>query len=142
MAPNVELLYKDEVYAIVGAAMEVHNSLGCGFLEPVYQEALEREVQSRHIPFLSQEVLPIYYKGILMKKTYIADLIAYGKIIVEIKAEAELTSRDDAQLLNYLKATSMEVGVLINFGAERLQWKRMINTKKSLSPITDTRGIR
>ncbi len=129
MAPTVELLLKDEVYALVGAAMEVHNTLGCGFLEPVYQEAFEREVRSRQIPFTSQEALPIYYKNALMNKTYIADMIAYGKIIVELKAEAGLTSHDDSQLLNYLKATGLEVGVLINFGAERLQWKRMVNTK-------------
>ena len=125
-----ELLYKDEVYAIIGAAMEVHNVLGCGYLEPIYQEALEIELTVGGIPYVSQQVLPVSYKGNLLKKAYVADFVAYGKIIVEIKALTQLSSLEEAQILNYLKATDNEVGLLINFGAEKLGWKRMVLSKK------------
>ncbi|OGO39218.1 MAG: NADH:ubiquinone oxidoreductase [Chloroflexi bacterium RBG_16_56_8] len=124
-----ELLYKDEVYAIIGAAMEVYNQLGTGFLEPVYQEAMEIETAYRKIPSKSQQEIIILYKGKPLKKHYIADLLCYEKIIVEIKAMDRLSSREESQLLNYLKATGMPVGLLINFGAENdLEWKRMVVT--------------
>ncbi len=122
----VNLLFKDEVYAIVGAAMEVHRNLGCGFLEAVYQEALEIELTGRGIPHLAQKELPILYKGTILKKVYIADLVVYDKIIVELKASNGLTTIDEAQIINYLKATGMRVGVIINFGKETLEWKRKI----------------
>ncbi len=126
-----ELLYKDEVYALIGAAMEVYNVLGAGFLEPVYQEALGIEFKERHIPFEAQKELCISYKEHWLEKTYLADYVAFGKIIVEIKALDRLTLREEAQLLNYLKATGIEVGVLINFGsASKLEWKRMVRTKR------------
>jgi GxxExxY protein len=121
-----ELLYKEEVYEIVGAAMEVHRQLGCGFLEPVYQEAIEIELMNHGIPFIAQKDLLILYKNKPLKKSYIADLVIYESIIVEIKAISHLTSIDEAQLLNYLKATGLRVGVLINFGSNSLEWKRMI----------------
>lgn len=127
-----ELLYKEEVYVIVGAAMEVYNELGCGFLEPVYQEALEIELPLRGIPFEPQKELPISYKGRRLQKTYVADFIAFEKVIVEIKALDRLTSREESQLLNYLKATNLQVGMLINFGAANgLEWKRMVKTLKT-----------
>ncbi len=125
-----ELLYKDEVYAIVGAAMEVHRILGCGFLEAVYQEAMGIELAERKIPFLPQVELPIHFKGRLLKKSYLVDFIAYENIIVELKAQDQLSSREEAQILNYLKASGKEVGILINFGDERLQWKRIVLSKK------------
>ena len=127
-----ELIHKQEVYAIVGAAMEVYNELGQGFLEPVYQEALEIELGERRVSFEPQKELRIRYKGRVLKKTYTADLIAFGKVIVELKALDKLTSREESQLLNYLKATGLEVGVLINLGAEdKLEWKRLVvKTKK------------
>ncbi len=125
-----ELHLKEEVYAIVGAGMEVYNELGCGFLEPVYQEALEIEFGSRKIPFESQNELPIFYKGRRLQKTYIADALVFGKVILEIKALDRLTSREESQILNYLKASGMEVGVLINFGsAHGLEWKRLVKSK-------------
>ncbi len=126
----MDLLYKDEVYAIIGAAMDVYNNLGPGFLEAVYQEAMEIETASRKIPALPEQKLQIEYKGTSLKKFYEADLICYGKIIVEIKAIDKLTSREEAQILNYLKATGMQVGMLINFGAHNdLEWKRMVLTQ-------------
>lgn len=122
-----ELIYKDEVFAIIGAAMEVHTVLGSGFLEPVYQEALEIESRSRDLPFVSQKVLQIRYKEHILKKEYIADLIYFDKIVVELKALDRLSGREESQLLNYLKATGMKVGVLINFGSHpKLEWKRLV----------------
>jgi GxxExxY protein len=123
-----ELLYKDEVYAVVGAAMEVHNTLGHGFLKAVYQEALEIECRTRGIPVVAQQILSIHYKGRTLRKSYVADFVAYDKIIVEIKAMDHLTSLEEAQVMRYLKASGLEVGLLINFGAQRLEWKRMIWT--------------
>jgi GxxExxY protein len=126
----MELLYKDEVYAIIGAAMDVYNNLGPGFLEAVYQEAMEIEIASRKIPALPEQKLYIEYKGTPLKKFYEADLICYKKIIVEIKAMDRLTSREESQILNYLKATGMKVGLLINFGAHNdLEWKRLVFTQ-------------
>ena len=128
------LLFKDEVYAVVGAAMETYNELGNGFLEAVYQEAFELELREKGIPFCSQKLLPLYYKGHKLKKEYKSDLIVYDTIIVELKSEDHLTKNDESQLLNYLNATKFQVGVLINFGAENdLEWKRMILTTKPQS---------
>ena len=134
-----ELLLKDEVYAIIGAAMEVHNVLGCGFLEAVYQEAFEIELGKRNIPNIPQKQLPIFYKDKLLKKTYLADYIAYEKIVIEIKAVTHLSSLEEAQLLNYMKAGNYELGLLINFGAESVQWKRMVLSKKKI--ISEIREI-
>jgi GxxExxY protein len=86
------------------------------------------ELNIRSIPFTSQQEIPIHYKDLLLKKTYVADIIAFERIIVEIKAINNLSSREEAQLLNYLKASGMELGLLINFGAKKLEWKRMVLT--------------
>ncbi len=134
------LVYKDEVYAIVGAAMEVHRILGCGFLEAVYQEALELELAGRGIPYQPQKELPIQYKGTVLKKVYVADFVVYDKVIVEIKAINGLTTIDEAQIINYLKATGMRIGVLINFGKESLEWKRKIYGPNQ-SKISEIREI-
>jgi GxxExxY protein len=124
----VELILKDEVYAIVGAAIEVHRELGPPFLEAVYQEAMELELRLRGVPFLGQEPLSIRYKEFVLEKKYVADLICFGSVLVELKATDRLTEKDESQLLNYLAATGMRVGLLINFGAHgRLEWKRMVN---------------
>jgi len=130
-----ELIFKEEVYAIVGAAMEVHRENGFGFSEPVYQECLEMELASRGIPFVPQKEMPIFYKGKQIKKTYIADLIGYGKIVVELKALDKLTSREEAQVINYLNVSGLEVGVLINFGAPSLEWKRIVLTNRAVEFI-------
>lgn len=122
-----ELVLKDEVYQIVGAAMDVYYQLGRGFLEPVYQEALEVELGRREIPFEAQKRLMIEYKGQALKKEYVADLVCFGQIIAELKVCQGLTGREEAQIINYMKATHMQVGLLINFGSPvRLEWKRYV----------------
>ena len=122
-----ELLLKEEVFAIIGAAIEVHKELGPGFLEAIYQEALEIELESRELPFEAQKPLVILYKKRRLKKEYVADLVCYGQIIVEIKALDRLSGKEESQILNYLKATGLRVGVLINFGSSgRLEWKRFV----------------
>jgi len=126
----MELLCKEEVYAIVGAAMEVYNTLGPGFLEAVYQEALEIEMTERGIPFEAQRELRIKYKGRYLQKTYVADFFVYDKVLFEIKALDALSGKDEGQLLNQLAATGKDVGVLANFGSyPDLQWKRMVQTR-------------
>lgn len=121
------LLYREEVFKIVGAAIEVHTELGNGFLEPVYQGALEIELSLRNIPFEPQKRLQTFYKGINLNKEYIPDFVCFDKVIVEIKALNGLTNTETSQLLNYLKATGLKVGVLINFGSKgKLEWKRSV----------------
>jgi GxxExxY protein len=120
------ILYEKEVYAIIGAAMTVHNELGPGFFEAVYQEALEIEFSSKHIPAQKEVPLQIYYKDTLLSKYYIADFLCFDKIIVETKALSKLSTEHQAQVLNYLKATGLKLGVLINFGQSKLEYKRII----------------
>jgi len=115
-------------YKIIGAAMEVHKDLGCGFLEAVYQEALGREFADQGIPFESQPVIQIAYKGKLLDKTYQPDFVCFDEVIVEIKAIAGLSGIEEAQLINYLKATGIKVGLLINFGLKSLEHKRFVYT--------------
>jgi len=122
-----ELLLKDEVYAIIGAAIEVHRELGPGFLEAVYQEAMEIELADRGIPFLAQQPLTIRFKNRVLKKRYEPDLLCYDQVIAELKALNQLSGSDEAQLLNYLTATGLRVGLLINFGSVgKLEWKRYV----------------
>ena len=126
---NDELLFKDEVFKIIGAGMAVSNTLGCGFLEAVYQEAMEIELEENKIPFEPQKIIQISYKGRILEKEYIADFLCYEKIIVEIKAMKKITEIEEAQLLNYLKATKLPLGLIVNFGSKKLEWKRYANTK-------------
>ncbi len=112
---------------IIGAAIEVHRELGSGFLEAVYQEAFELELEDRGIPAEPQKPLAICYKKRRLKKEYVADAVCYDKIVVELKALDKLTNREKSQLLNYLKATGLRVGLLINFGSDgTLEWERLI----------------
>lgn len=125
MEPRV--VFAEEVYQIVGAAIEVHKELGPGFLEAVYQEALSIEMSASGIPFGSQVSLPVHYKNKILEKQYVADFVCFGKVIVELKAADRLTSKDEAQILNYLKAARMKAGILINFGGTgKLEWKRFV----------------
>jgi GxxExxY protein len=120
-------LYAQEGYDFMAAVFEVYNELGTGFLEEVYQEALEIELTRRKIPFLVQPRLELRYKNTPLKKYYSADLLVAGEIIVELKAARALGPEHEAQLINYLKATSKRVGYLINFGSfPKLEWKRLI----------------
>jgi GxxExxY protein len=122
-----ELLLKDEVYAIVGAGMEVYNELGAGFLESVYQEAMELELTDRRIPFQAQVPLQIHYKDRILNERFCADLICFGTVLVELKAIEQTTKREEAQALNYLRATGLRVAVIINFGDPgRLDWSRVV----------------
>lgn len=125
-AKNMELVFKDEVYKIIGASMEVHNELGYGFLEAVYQEALEIEFEERKIPNIREREIEVYYKDLKLDKGYRADFLCYDEIIVELKASKEFCPEDFAQILNYLKATERKVGLLINFGKEKLEYKRFV----------------
>ena len=121
------LLYREEVYAIVGGAIEVHKTMGNGFLEPVYQESLEIELAARKILFDAQKRLRLFYKDVELKKEYVPDFVCFEKIIVEIKALERLTNVEIAQLINYLHATKLKVGVLINFGSSgKLEWNRYV----------------
>jgi GxxExxY protein len=115
-----------KTYSIIGAAMEVHRELGSGFLEAVYQEALEKEFISQGILHSSQPLVQIYYKGQPLKKTYQPDFICYDDVIVEIKAMDKLSGLEQAQVINYLKATRLKVGLLINFGSKSLEHKRLV----------------
>jgi GxxExxY protein len=110
------LIFREESYAIRGAAFEVYRELGSGFLEPVYQKCLQHELTLQNIPFEPQKELQVHYKGKLVEKTYRPDFICYNKIIVEIKAISNVAPEHKAQVLNYLKMSGLQLGLLINFG--------------------------
>jgi GxxExxY protein len=125
-----DIIYKEESYKIIGAAMEVHNELKNGFSEPVYQEALEKEFCQHGISYEREKVVNIYYKGEKLDKYYKADFICFEDIIVELKALSDLTGEHKSQLINYLKATNKPLGILINFGKPSLQYHRVINSQR------------
>jgi GxxExxY protein len=111
-----KILFKDEVYPIQGAIFDVYREMGCGLLEPVYQECLEKELKSRGIPYESQKEFRLSYKEEVLNLTYKPDLVCYGNIIVELKAVKEINDVHRAQVFNYLKATGLRLGLLVNFG--------------------------
>ena len=124
-----DLIYSKEAYAIFGACFEVFNQMGNGFVEPVYQECLEIELEIQEIPFVPQRELNLHYRGRLLKRKYIPDFMCYEKIIVEIKAVASLTNEHRAQVHNYLAATRYQLGLLINFSnAKGVQYERIVCT--------------
>ena len=124
-----EIVLKKESYQIVGACMRVHAELGPGFLEAVYQEALEREFNHCNIPFKSQIKLSLFYKDEKLKKYYIADFLCYHKIVLELKALQFLHTTSNDQLLNYLRATNLRLGMVVNFGKPSLEYKRILNPR-------------
>ncbi|MBW6515728.1 MAG: GxxExxY protein [Candidatus Cloacimonetes bacterium] len=121
-----DLLFGQECYQIIGACYTVHNELGNGFLEPVYQEALSIEMANNKIPFEREKHISIHYKGYILDKKYIADFVCYDKIILELKSVDDLIDEHASQVFNYLKASKMRLGLLINFGKTKLQYKRVI----------------
>ena len=122
-----DLLYAELTRQIIGSAMEVHSTLGSGFLEAVYEDALAVEFTMRGIPFEKQKDLTVFYKGYKVRE-YICDYLVDNKVLVELKAIKNLTAIEEAQLLNYLKGTGFKLGLLINFGNSSLKYKRLINT--------------
>jgi len=124
-----DLLYSELTRTIIGAAVEVHKILGTGFLESVYDEALAIEFDLRQIPHERQKPIEVFYKNRLAKQ-FVCDFVAYDKIIVELKAIKEITDIESAQVLNYLKATGLNLGLLLNFGSSSLEIKRLIRTNQ------------
>ena len=122
----MNIQHKEESYNIIGACMAVHRELGSGFLEAVYQEALALELKARSIPYIQEEKLEIYYKEHTLQQYYVADFICYDNIVLELKALSGLESSHYAQVLNYLKATDLSLGLLVNFGTKSLESKRII----------------
>ena len=116
-------------HAIIGAAMEVHRQLGPGFLEAVYQEAMALELKARDVPYLREVELPILYKGERLKVSYRPDFICHETVVVELKALTKLTSVEESQVINYLKATGFSTGLLLNFGGASLQYRRFISSQ-------------
>jgi len=127
----MDLVYKEESYNIIGACMDVHSELGPGFLEAIYHEALLLELENRNIPYETNVKLRVSYKGKNLKKSYYADVICYGKIILELKAMEGLVSEHESQVINYLTATNYKLGLLINFGSKSLQYKRLVQTRNN-----------
>jgi len=113
---NTTLIYEEESYKIRGACFEVYREKGCGFLEPVYQECMELELRLQGVLYVPKKTLPLEYKGTPLLSTYIPDFICFEKIILELKAVTELTDEHRAQVQNYLKATKLKLGLLLNFG--------------------------
>jgi GxxExxY protein len=127
-----EFPYKDETYKIIGACFEVYKQKGCGFLEAVYQECLEMELELQGIPFAAKAALRLEYKGRPLRQTYAPDLICHNLIVVELKAVSNLTGEHRAQVINYLKATGREVGLLVNFGHHpKIELERLANSRKT-----------
>ena len=123
---NGMYLHEDITRKVIGAAMRVHQSLGCGFLEKVYQEALAIELEENGVAFEREKSFPLYYRGRELACKYIADFLVEGKVIVELKATDALDDKFKGQVINYLRASNLRVGLLINFGEPHLTCKRLI----------------
>ena len=124
-----ELLYKDEVFKLVGYCMEIHRELGKGHDETIYKDALVVELQRAKIPFSREQKFEVSYKGVILPHFYFADFTVWGKIIFEAKAVEQLTDAHVKQGLNYLAASKLELGLLVNFGGNSLEWKRVVLQK-------------
>jgi len=138
----MELLHKDLTGKILGAAMEVHTELGCDFLEAIYQEAFEHELKLRRIAFIRQKPHRVTYKGMVLRHPYVPDLIIEGKVVVDLKAIRELGPIEEAQMINYLKITGLEVGLIINFGDKSLEWKRLVLSEPAFAGSNHPRNPR
>jgi GxxExxY protein len=138
----MELLYKDLTGKILGAAMEVHKELGCGFLEALYQEAFEHELKLKKMRFIRQKPHRVTYKGVVLRHPYIPDLIIEDKVVVDLKAIREITPIEEAQMINYLKITNLEVGLIINFAGRSLEWKRLVLSANRIVDLKNPRNPR
>ena len=136
MEPEYPL--KEETYRLIGACFEVYNEKGCGFTEPIYQECLEIELRMQGIPFDAQKQLSLAYKGHPLTKSLVPDFFCFDQVILEIKAVSALTDEHRAQVLNYLSAINIEVGLLVNFGHyPKLEYERIINQRKRRRPSVE-----
>ena len=126
-----ELLYKDEVFKLVGFCMEIHRELGKGHDEVIYKDALVIELQRAQIPFARERKHEISYKGIILPHFYYSDFLVWDKILFEAKAVEKLTDAHVKQVLNYLAAAKLELGLLVNFGSDSLEWKRVVLSRKN-----------
>ncbi|HNX89547.1 MAG TPA: GxxExxY protein [Paludibacteraceae bacterium] len=126
-----DILYKEESYKIIGTCMKVHSELGAGFLESVYQEALEKQFIKDGIPYEREKLLKIDFDGQQLKKSFKADYVCYNKIIVELKAAIFIHNDNIEQTRNYLKATKLQLGLIVNFGETSLKYKRVLNSYNS-----------
>ena len=123
----MKIIYKEESYKIVGACFEVYNEFGNGFDEPIYHESLMKEFKFQTLPAVSEPQVNVFYKGELLSKYFKPDMVAYDKIIIELKAVKALNDFHRQQVLNYLKATGYKLGILVNFGAElKLEYERIV----------------
>ena len=120
-------------FAIIGAAMDVHNQLGCGFLEAVYQEALAFELELRGIPHRREVPIPVFYKGRQLESVYRADFVCFDSVIVELKAISKISGIEESQVINYLKASGHETALLLNFGGRSLEFQRMVLSQSVIS---------
>ncbi len=124
---NEEGPFKQEGFDFMAAVFEVHNQIGGGLAEEVYQESLEMELEMRQVPFVSKQELAIFYKGRELKRRYVPDLYVFGGIVVELKAVSKLVAEHEAQLFNYMRLTKKRVGYLVNFGPlSGVEWRRYI----------------
>jgi GxxExxY protein len=130
-----ELLFKEEVFKLIGFCMEIHRELGKGYDEVIYKDALAVELQRVQIPFARELKYEISYKGIILPHYYHADFVIWDKILFEGKAAEKLTDTHTKQVLNYLAASKLELGLLVNFGGDSLEWKRVIQSREKPQPL-------
>ena len=147
MLNNSQITQKDadgkrdkETYSVIGAAMTVHRELGCGFLEAVYQDALEKEFQHLRIPYTREVNLPVFYRGEPLNSYYQADFICFDSVIVELKALQKLSGTEEAQVINYLKASNLHRALLLNFGSRSLQHKRLVFNLRESAQSADQKS--
>lgn len=134
---NEKKIKNPKTYEIIAAAMEVHRILGPGFLEAVYREAMCIECDLKDMQFQKEVELPVRYKDRVLATSYRADFVFFKDVLVEIKALSQLTTKEEAQIINYLKATGMKTGLLLNFGSKSLEFNRFIMSGKNVLPLTD-----